>query len=82
MRINHIIDHLNYFIYALCVCVCVHGVGSGGLTRHSQMILNETDVLLRFLGQILEASRSRGITVPAGQCLILNLHAMQYLVIG
>lgn len=51
-------------------------------TRHSHMILYEADVLLGVLRQLIEASSSRGVAVPAGQRLVLNLNALQHLLIG
>lgn len=46
------------------------------------MLLNEADIFLGVLRQLLEASSSRGVAVPAGQRLILDLHTLQYFLIG
>lgn len=68
---------MNWLMYSgyQRLCVCIH-------TRHSYMLLNEADIFLGVLRQLLKASSSRGVTVPASQRLILDLYALQHLLIG
>lgn len=51
-------------------------------TRHSHVLLNKADIFLGVLRQLLEASCSRGVAVPAREGLILDLHTLQHLLIG
>jgi len=52
------------------------------LTGHPHVLLYVAHVALRVLWKLLKGPGSRGVTLPARKCVILDVHSLQHFLVG